>query len=428
MSSTTAPSTSATTPTTTPVPTPPAPVATKTFPIDHVFIIFKENHTFDNYFGNYPGADGSMTAKDSTGATRPLEGPFTDIDYPGSNAWDAAHTDYDQGAMDHFDLGEDGKGFWSSIITTIMHGAFVTYAPVTPNAPAGPVQYYWEIAQQGVLCDRYFTSAMAPSTPNHMYAIAATSGGSIANEDVSTKTTTVLDASGNLVSHPAHFSTSEITTALPNELEKAGKTWFYYQEHAGSNPLEPFLDSLMDNDQSIVNIDVIAGLPSFQTRFVNSQSDLHVMLPSLLNAGLVGNVTYIKPGPFHCEHPAIGGVGDGADWTRQVVNAIGQSSYWDHCAILITWDDYGGFYDHVAPPQVDKMGLGFRVPCIIVSPYAKKGVVDHTQYEHSSLCKFAETLFGLPAMTARDAASADMTNAFDFTQTPRAFSEFYFTK
>ena len=108
------------------------------------------------------------------------------------------------------------------------------------------------------------------------------------------------------------------------------------------------------------------------------------------------------------------------------MNEIGSSQYWSKCAIFITYDDYGGFYDHVPPPQVDQLGLGFRVPCTVVSPYAKKGFVDHTQFEHSSLLKFAETLFGIPAMTARDAAAADMTDAFDFTQTPRDFSEFRF--
>src|SRR5262249_48668145 len=94
------------------------------------------------------------------------------------------------------------------------------------------------------------------------------------------------------------------------------------------------------------------------------------------------------------------------------------------CAIFITWDDFGGFYDHVPPPQVDYLGLGFRVPCLVVSPFAKKGFVDHTQLEHSSLCKFAESLFGLPAMTARDAAAKGMMEASDFKQTPRKFSEF----
>ena len=107
---------------------------------------------------------------------------------------------------------------------------------------------------------------------------------------------------------------------------------------------------------------------------------------------------------------------------------VGASQYWGSCAILITWDDYGGFYDHVPPPQVDDLGLGFRVPCIVLSPYARKGAIDSTLYEHSSCVKLAETVFGIPAMTARDAAANDLTNAFDFNQAPRDFSEFYFAR
>jgi phospholipase C len=126
------------------------------------------------------------------------------------------------------------------------------------------------------------------------------------------------------------------------------------------------------------------------------------------------------------EHPALSPIDEGCEWTRKVVNQIGQSRYWDHCAIFITFDDFGGWFDHVPPPQVDRLGLGFRVPCIVVSPYAKRGFVDHTQYEHSSLLKFVETLFQIPPMTARDAQSADMTDAFDLTQPARSFSEFQF--
>src|SRR6202040_3157071 len=133
-----------------------------------------------------------------------------------------------------------------------------------------------------------------------------------------------------------------------------------------------------------------------------------------------GNVTWMKPEPGVCEHPGISEVQNGAEWTRQVVNAIGNSQYWQRCAILITWDDYGGFYDHVSPPQVDHMALGFRVPCIVISPYAKKGFVDHTQYEFSSMLRFAEADLGLATLTARDKGANDMMGAFNFGQSPRA--------
>jgi phospholipase C len=108
-----------------------------------------------------------------------------------------------------------------------------------------------------------------------------------------------------------------------------------------------------------------------------------------------------------------------------VVNAIIDSRYWPESAIFITYDDFGGFYDHVAPPQVDDLGLGFRVPAIVVSPYARRAVV-HETLEVSSILRFVETTFGLPAMTARDGKANDFSSAFDFNQRPRPASDFRF--
>lgn len=112
----------------------------------------------------------------------------------------------------------------------------------------------------------------------------------------------------------------------------------------------------------------------------------------------------------------------GPDWVTCVVNSIGKSQYWKSSAIIVLWDDWGGFYDHVPPPQLDYTGLGFRVPLIIVSPYAKKGYVTHTQYEFGSILKFVETTFGLPSLGTTDRRANNITDAFDFSQQPRKYS------
>jgi phospholipase C len=390
-------------------------------PIEYVFFIVKENHTFDNYFATYPGADGSTTAKDSKGRTRALGKPFTDHDVPGWNTWQWAHVDYDQGAMDHFDLGEEKDNLLGRVLAPIMHGPFVTYAPASGTA-SGSASYYWNLAASGVLCDRYFTSMMGSSSPNHLYTVAGTAGGLVGNKNAITGKVQVLRPDGTLAPHDAHFTTAEVPTCLPKELEAKGLSWRYLIEKQGG--AAGFVYEELEGDgTSVLMLDCLTQLKSF--------SSSYAMLPNLpqafaakLAAGDVGNVTWLRPCPTNSEHPGFGGVSEGADWTRSMVEAIGHSKYWDKCAIFITWDDYGGFYDHVAPPQVDAMGLGFRVPCIVVSPYAKKGVVDHTQYEHSSVLKFAETIHHLPAMTARDAASDTMTAGFDFEQAPRSFAEF----
>lgn len=109
----------------------------------------------------------------------------------------------------------------------------------------------------------------------------------------------------------------------------------------------------------------------------------------------------------------------GMDYVTYLVNQVMQSKYWDSTAIVITWDDYGGFYDHVAPPQIDAYGEGFRVPTLVVSPWAKHGFIDHTQYEFASLLRLAEDNFHLPTLGTRDVTANNMMNSFDFNQAPQ---------
>jgi len=116
------------------------------------------------------------------------------------------------------------------------------------------------------------------------------------------------------------------------------------------------------------------------------------------------------------EH-APSGLCPGENWSISIINAIMRSPYWSTTAIFLAWDDWGGYYDHVPPPSVDYFGLGIRVPLIIISPYAKPGII-HTQYEFASVLKFAERTFGLPTLTQRDAEANDLMDAFDFGQTP----------
>jgi phospholipase C len=109
----------------------------------------------------------------------------------------------------------------------------------------------------------------------------------------------------------------------------------------------------------------------------------------------------------------------GENWTVQMLNSLMRGPDWSSTAIFLTWDDFGGFYDHVAPQQIDGYGLGFRVPLLVISPYARKGFIDHTQYEFSSMLRFAEDELGLPTLTNRDKAANDMMGAFNFNQSAR---------
>jgi phospholipase C len=388
-------------------------------PIKHVFIIFKENHTFDNYFATYPGADGATVATRGDGNQIALQQPWTDLDYPGSNSWSAAHLDFAAGLMNGFDNGEPLPG----VIPWVSHGPYVTYAPADGKA-GGPAKYYWQLAQAGVLCDHYFTAVMGPSLPNHLMSVAASSGRAISNPGLLNHQITVLDANGVQRDHGESFSAAEIATTLPNQLEKAGLTWRYFSE-ASSNPVGSVADTLEDQGLGIGMIEVLKQAHGFATSYDTTTQDLDNNLGGKL-AGGAANVTWIRPGAINSEHPLISGVESGATWTRKVVNAILDSPAYRDSAIFVTYDDFGGFYDHVAPPKVDDLGLGFRVPLMVISPYAKRGVVLHPTFEVAAVLKYAETIFGLPAMTNRDAAANDLSAAFDYTQPPRPASDFRF--
>ncbi len=398
----------------------PAPPA-RANPIEHIFLVLKENHTFDNYFGSYPGADGAMDA-DDMGSKIPLTWPIVDFQVPGMNTWKVCHDQWNGGAMNNF-RSASIYGNWQ-YLAAIMNGPFVSYSPRS-GKPEGPVKYYWELAQRSVLCDRFFTAVMGESNANHMYLVAGTSGGYVGSD--SPLGAQVLDASGNVVPHKNHFTAAEIPTTLLNELEKKGLEWRFYQE-AGTKKggLYDAIDQAMgNNDTTVSRIAVAHALPTYKKWYINTVSDFDQNFKNQLANGEVGAVTWIQPAPTNTEHPGSSRTSHGADWTRQVVNAIGQSKYWGRCAIIITWDDSGGYYDHVPPPQVDRFGLGFRVPALVVSPWAKKNFVDHNTYEHCSFLRLAEDTFGIAPMTNRDAAADPFSNSFDFNQAPRDFMEFY---
>lgn len=137
-----------------------------------------------------------------------------------------------------------------------------------------------------------------------------------------------------------------------------------------------------------------------------------------LKVGEARTVSWINAVSPHDEHPPWNAT-DGQLWVVNIVNEIMKSQYWNSSAIFITWDEAGGLYDHVPPPQVDSWGYGFRVPLLVVSPYAKQGYVSHVQYDHTSLLKFIEWNFGLPCMTDRNCQANNLLDAFDFSQKPR---------
>jgi phospholipase C len=357
-----------------------APAAT---PIKHVIVIVQENHTFDNYFGTYPGVNGIYNVKanaNSSGGPPVVEPyPFASAVLKGNlnNSWTAAHDAYDNGKMDGFVAAQND--------TDVAMGYYDYHL----------IPYYWDYASQYVLFDNFFSSVMGPSLPNHLYLLAGQSGG------------LVLDSRFGVFNFQSQSVKSDDFEfeSVVNELEASHVSWRYYAGGEGFlnnwNPLPAF--PYVENNESLVTDIWDTG------QFVND-----------LKNGSLPSVSWVMPdSDFVSEEPPAN-VTSGERTVVSEINAVMSSQYWNSTAIFLTWDDWGGFYDHVPPPQVDQYGYGFRVPLIILSPYARQGYVDNTQGDFTSILKFIETDFNLPSLTSRDAAANDLYGAFDFSQTPRA--------
>jgi phospholipase C len=365
--------------------------------IKHIVFILKENHTFDNYFGAFPGADGASIGEMFFERPFPLRDNPPDL-IPQDIAHDSASTlsAMDFGRMDGFDL----------IAGAYQGRRWMNYTRYGQNQ----IPNYWTLASNFVLADEFFTSVHGPSFPNHLFTIAAQSGGTQDNptggiwgcDAPLSSTVPVLQNNGKFGAERPCFD----FTTVADSLNSAGLTWRYYgaRERARGYQWSPFdaVRHIRRGPQWKTNV-----LPEAQ--FVGD-----------LAANNLATMTWITTGPQFSEHPSFGGSCAGENSTVTLVNAIMNSPQWNSTVIFISWDDFGGFYDHVPPPQVDRLGMGPRVPMLIVSPFVKAGFIEHQQLEFASIVKFIEEVFGLPFLTARDTNSNDIFDAFDFVDAPLA--------
>lgn len=310
-----------------------------TSPIQHVVIIFKENHGFDNYFGSFPGANSDAN--------------MPHLPDPPVN--DPNHT----------------HEAWLNRATDAVKGEYLE----------SDIPNYYALARQFTLCDNYCTDVAGPSTPNHLMLVAADSP--------------VIDNPHK--SDPASMQPPYNIPSLPANLQKAGITWKNYGGFVFDD-----ITALMGNPAN-----VSAGQFAIDAA-----------------AGNIPAVSWVFGAKNMSEHPTEN-VADGDNWSAAQVKSIIQGGLWASTAIFITWDCWGGWYDHVVnPPEVEKwtdgtqFRYGGRVGCIIVSPYTKSGYISHVLHSQISTIKFIETLFGLSRINQRDKAADDFSDCFDFTQKP----------
>jgi phospholipase C len=358
--------------------------------IQHIVFLVKENRTFDNYFGTFPGACGAIEGMIHTGEVIPLSRQPDRLAHDINHSFQGAVTAINGGRMNQFDLiggGADLSGYSQYLEEDI------------PN--------YFAYARYFTLADAMFSSLTGPSFPNHLYTVGAQSGGAINNptggiwgcDAAPTATVQVMDDQGTLSRVYPCFDFK----TLADSLEEADISWKYYAPGFGKSG---FIWSAF---QAIHHI-------RFSSLWEEKVVDTSQFEADAL-AGSLPAVSWVVVGSGLSEHPPASTC-MGENWTVRQLNAVMQGPDWNSTAVFLTWDDFGGFYDHVPPPTVDRFGFGPRVPLIIISPYAKQGHISHTIYEYSSLLKFAERRFGLEPLTDRDLLANDVLDSFDFHRPP----------
>jgi phospholipase C len=395
-------------PSSAPVTSPPtsAPTSTPTQspagPIKHIVFVVQENRSFDNLFQGFPGADTSSTGVTSTGATVTLQPLPLENPYDPDHAEDDFLTSYNGGQMNGFNLvGYSGEP------PPFQNGQYA-YVPASETAP------YVALAQQFVLADHMFTSQIDASFTAHQFLIAAQSGLTVDNPDDTPwgcdapEFTVVPTINPDRSQGQGVFPCFDYTT-LGDELDAQHYTWRYYAPKIGSD----FGGTLWSAYDVIKHI-------RYGPYWVDDVSPPSRFLTDVAS-GSLANVTWVIPDYADSDHAGNDSAA-GPAWVQSVVDAVGNSPFWSSSAIFVLWDDWGGWYDHVAPPQLDVQGLGIRVPLIAISPYAKAGYVSHVNYETAGLLTFAESVFGLPSLAAADARATPFGDCFDFSQTPRAFA------
>ena len=408
--------------------------------IQHVVIIFQENRTPDNLFQDpvliSRGADIASSGVNSLGQTIPLS-PI-DLGTTGSNPqnYDLSHAHaafvamYDGGKMDGANL----------ILCSPAGNCHAHPNPQFMYVMPADVQPYFALAEQYTFGDRMFQTNEGPSFPAHQFIIAGTSAPTAASPlfaaenpasatgpagclAAANDTVMMIDASGSEKAQPAQYPCFEHPT-VTDLLHAAKVSWRYYAPSAGSIWTAPDAIKHICGPQTVGGMLTCTGT-EWTANVVIPQSQV---LTDILN-GKLAQVSWVIPDGRSSDHSSTSD-GSGPSWVASIVNAIGNSAYWGNTAIIITWDDWGGWYDHVPPTVVnDRVSwgsgyvYGFRVPLIVVSPYAKSAYISHVTHDFGSILRFIETTFHLSSLGYADTQADDLSDCFTLTQTPLTFQK-----
>ncbi len=362
----------------------------QTTPIEHFIVMMQENRSFDNYFGTYPGADGIPAdtcmpvepANPSSDCVKPFHIGDNDVQmFDPDHSKSTAALQYNDGRMDGFvyalnQRNQDGRlamGFYDD----------------------RDIPYYWSLADEFVLFDRFFTSANGGSFANHVYWVSGVPGNERDEEEGLGDLPTIFDL-----------------------LQEQGISWKFYVQNYDPEITYRTVENFPPNRAAQVIWVPLLNYPRFidDPELSSHIVDMDEYYEDLQN-GTLPAVAFMAPsGPSEHppQHPR-----SGQTLVRTLINELMRSDSWSTSAFLLTYDDWGGWYDHVPPPQVDDYGYGFRAPALLVSPYARQGYVDSTVLDFTSMLRFIEDNWGLESLAERDANANSIASAFDFTVEPR---------
>jgi phospholipase C len=319
--------------------------------VSHVLVLMQENHSFDNYFGTFPGADG-IPAGTSVDGVAPFHLAQAVTSNPPHSA-EAAAAAMNGGRMD---------GFVRVAGTSDPMGYY----------DGRDLRNYWAYARRFALADRFFSSFAGPTLPNHLFLVAAQSPGVTRN---------IRTPPGGSFRFPS----------FADALDGAGVSWKCYvgqRDPLGFGALNP-----------------LAGFSTLRKKPRSFAATGELFRD--LRSGSLPSVAWIFPSQEESEHP-LTDVRVGMWYVTAIANALMKSSAWESTVLVVTWDEYGGFFDHVRPPTREGATLGPRVPALVISPYARAGMVDHTTYDSASILRYIEDLFDVPPLTARDRDAASI--------------------
>jgi phospholipase C len=421
-------------------------------PIEHIVVLFLENRTFDHLFGTYPGVEGlagytgRQTDKSGAGyavlppplgrdgkpdprfpsdlpnAPFPLQKYVAPFDLTNNPIHRFYHMQRQYGA------GADGMPMGKWVAEGTSGGTSMGYF----DGYASPVQ--WKLAEEFVLLDHWFQGIHGGSFANHFYLI---SGGLARYPDAPAPERAVgvgpdgrverdgdVDPDGSVVNNldppyppqraGAILREPQTAPTIADRLDAARITWAWYATGWGGGA-DAVKQGLVPHHNPFQYVKRIMETAEGRAHIRDASE-----FSRALREGGLPAVSFVKPHAKDNAHAVSSTVGAGDRWIAQMVREVMASRYWSRVALVITYDEGGGWFDHVRPPVVDRFGLGTRVPTLIVSPYAKRGFIGRREYDHASVLKLIEWRFGLEPLTERDRRAEAPLEAFDFTQAPRA--------